>query len=252
MQAESAARAVPRTARIVAWLGLGLGVACALAELAGGIGHRLGWWNYGLGIAILAFAAWAALGALCVSLIALAFAARGSQRGLLPAALAGLVLAAIGAGVPGYYYYLARHLPPIHDISTDTDNPPRFVAALQARDGAPNGVDYSAATAAQQKTGYPDIRPAVIDIPPHTAFARALGAAKSLGWQILASVPAEGRIEAVDTSLLFGFKDDIVVRITADGDGSRVDVRSESRVGRSDIGANARRIRAFLARLGSA
>jgi uncharacterized protein (DUF1499 family) len=249
MHAESVARAVSRTARILAWLGLSLGIACALAELIAGLGHRLGWWDYRLGIGMLAVSAWVALGALLASLAGGLLAMRPAARRLLVIGIAGLVAAALAAGIPGYYYYLARHVPPIHDISTDTDNPPRFVAALQARDGAPNGVDYSAATAAQQKKGYPDIRPAVIDIPPHTAFARALAAAESLGWQILASVPAEGRIEAVDTSLLFGFKDDIVVRITADGDGSRIDVRSESRVGRSDIGANARRIRAFLRKL---
>jgi uncharacterized protein (DUF1499 family) len=249
MHAESAARAVSRTARILAWLGLGLGIACALAELIAGTGHRLGWWDYRLGIGILAVSAWVALGALLASLVGGLLATRYAARRLLVIGIAGLVAAALAAGIPGYYYSLARHVPPIHDISTDTDNPPRFVAALQARDGAPNGVDYSADTAAQQKKGYPDIRPALIDIPPGTAFARALAAAESLGWQILASVPAEGRIEAVDTSLLFGFKDDIVVRVAANGDGSRIDVRSESRVGRSDIGANARRIRAFLRKL---
>ena len=251
MNAESVARAVPRTVRILAWLGLSLGVACVLAELIAGIGHRLGWWDYRLGIGILAVSAWVALGALLASLIGATLALRNSAQRLLGIGVAGFVVAALAAGLPGYSYYVARHVPPIHDISTDTDNPPRFVAALEARKGAQNTVDYSAATAAQQKQGYPDIRPALIDIPPGTAFARALAAARSLGWQILASVPAEGRIEAVDTSLLFGFKDDIVIRVAANGEGSRVDLRSLSRVGRSDIGANARRIRAFLGELGA-
>jgi uncharacterized protein (DUF1499 family) len=251
MHAESVARAVPRTARILAWLGLGLGIACALAELIAGIGHRLGWWDYRLGIGILVVSAWVALGALLASIVGSLLATRNAARRLLMIGVAGLIAAALAAGIPAYYYSLARHVPPIHDISTDTDDPPRFVAALAARSGAQNGVEYSADTAAQQRRAYPDIRPALIDIPPGTAFARALAAARSRGWEILASVPAEGRIEAVDTSLLFGFKDDIVIRVAANGEGSRVDVRSLSRVGRSDIGANARRIRAFLGELGA-
>jgi uncharacterized protein (DUF1499 family) len=238
-----------RAARVLAWLGLGLGIACALAELFAGVGHRLGWWNYRLGIGILGVAAWVALAALLASLTSLLFAMRDSEMRLPRMRIAGLIVAALAAGLPGYYYYLARHVPPIHDISTDTDNPPRFVAALEARKGAQNTADYSADTAAQQKTAYPDIGPALVDVAPDAAFARALAAAQSMGWDILAGVPAEGRIEAVDTSLLFGFKDDIVIRIAANGAGSRIDVRSLSRVGRSDIGANARRIRAFLGKL---
>ena len=251
MQVESVARATPRSARIFAWLGLGLGIACVLAELLAGFGHRLGWWDFGVGISVLSSAALTSTVALLASLIGTPLAVRSRARPLIVAALAGLVVAALAAGIPAYYYFLARHVPPIHDISTDTDNPPRFVAALQARDGAPNGVEYSAATAAQQKQAYPDIAPALMGVPPRVAFARSLDAARSLGWQIIASVPAEGRIEAVDTSLLFGFNDDIVIRIAADGEQTRVDVRSLSRVGRSDIGANARRIRAFLRKLGA-
>ena len=83
------------------------------------------------------------------------------------------------------------------------------------------------------------------------AFARSLRTAQALGWEIVAAVPAEGRIEATDTTLLFGFKDDVVIRVTGDGPGSRVDVRSASRVGRSDFGTNARRVRAYLDRLQS-
>ena len=74
---------------------------------------------------------------------------------------------------------------------------------------------------------------------------------RALGWEIVASVPAEGRIEAIDTTLLFGFKDDVVIRVAADAAGSRVDIRSASRVGRSDFGTNARRVRAFIEKLRS-
>ena len=85
--------------------------------------------------------------------------------------------------------------------------------------------------------------------PPDAAFKRALNAARDLGWQIVAATPDQRRIEATDTTLWFGFKDDIVVRITPTDGGSRIDVRSVSRLGQGDLGKNAARIRAYLQRL---
>ena len=102
------------------------------------------------------------------------------------------------------------------------------------------------AIAAQQKKAYPDLKPAVLGVPPAQAFDRAVDAAKKQGWEIVAAVPAAGRIEATDTTRWFGFKDDVVIRVRPEGAGSRVDVRSVSRVGRGDVGTNARRIRGFL------
>jgi uncharacterized protein (DUF1499 family) len=121
------------------------------------------------------------------------------------------------------------------------------VAVLPLRRGAPNSADYAgAALAAQQRAGYPDLGPARLAAPPDQVFARAVEIARGLGWQIVAAVPAEGRLEATDRTRWFGFRDDVVVRVTAEGTGTRVDVRSVSRVGRSDLGTNARRIRRFL------
>jgi uncharacterized protein (DUF1499 family) len=88
-----------------------------------------------------------------------------------------------------------------------------------------------------------------LDAPPAQAFDRALAAARAMGWEIVASDPAQGRIEATATTFWFGFKDDIVVRIAAESAGSRLDVRSLSRIGKSDVGANARRIRDYLAKV---
>ncbi|MBV8030923.1 MAG: DUF1499 domain-containing protein, partial [Betaproteobacteria bacterium] len=144
----------------------------------------------------------------------------------------------------------AQSVPRIHDITTDMENPPVFAAVLPMRKGAENKADYGGKEVAeQQKAGYPDIQPLRLAVPPNVAFARAREAAQEMGWEIVASDPAQGRIEATDTTFWFHFKDDIVVRIAGDGAGSRVDVRSLSRVGRSDIGTNARRIRAYLARV---
>jgi uncharacterized protein (DUF1499 family) len=129
-------------------------------------------------------------------------------------------------------------------------DPPQLVATLPLRAGAENTAVYGGPKlAAEQKQGYPDIAPLALPVPPQAAFERAQRVAGDMGWQIVAADPAAGRLEATDTTAWFGFHDDIVVRIRPAGAGSRVDVRSVSRVGRSDIGTNAKRIRAFLARL---
>jgi uncharacterized protein (DUF1499 family) len=165
-------------------------------------------------------------------------------------ALAGLVLGLIAAGMPVKSIYTAKNSP-IHDVSTDIGNPPQFVAVLPLRAAAKaaNSTDYDAKTAELQKQNYPDIGPMHLELPPAQAFDRALAAARGEGWEIVASDPAQGRLEATATTFWFGFKDDIVVRIAAEGNGSRVDVRSLSRIGKSDVGANARRIRAYLAKV---
>ena len=96
---------------------------------------------------------------------------------------------------------------------------------------------------------YPDLKPGLMNSLPAAAFPQALQAAKDMGWKIVASEPTSLRIEATDTTPWFGFKDDVVVRLSPSLKGSRVDVRSVSRVGKSDVGTNARRIRAYLTRL---
>jgi len=138
-------------------------------------------------------------------------------------------------------------VPPIHDITTDPDDPPAFEALLPLRAGAPNPAEYGGAeVAARQRAGYPDLGPLVVAAPPERAYAAALAATLEMGWQIVAAEEDAGRIEASDRTFWFGFTDDIVVRIRPDGAGSRIDVRSTSRVGAGDAGTNAARIRAFL------
>jgi hypothetical protein len=138
----------------------------------------------------------------------------------------------------------------IHDITTDTANPPQFAAILPLRKDAPNPADYGGPAVAElQKKGYPDLRTEILNLPTNAAFERALATARALGWRIVAAIPEQGRIEATDTTFWFGFTDDIVIRITAAGERSLVDVRSVSRVGKSDVGTNAKRIREYLKRL---
>lgn len=138
----------------------------------------------------------------------------------------------------------------IHDITTDTDNPPAFVAITPLRAGAENATSYEGAkVAALQRQAYPGVKPVHYDYPPAKVFDAALAAAKGMGWEIVAAVSREGRIEATDTTFWYHFKDDVVVRIAADGTGTRVDVRSLSRMGHSDFGVNAGRVENYLAAL---
>jgi len=140
--------------------------------------------------------------------------------------------------------------PPIHDISTDTVNPPAFVAVLPLREGAANPPQYAGEeTATLQRQAFPDLKTLTLRKPPGEVFDRAREVAAAMGWTLVEASQAEGRIEATATTFWFGFKDDIVIRIQRSDEGSLVDVRSKSRVGRGDVGANARRIREFLSRL---
>jgi uncharacterized protein (DUF1499 family) len=238
-----------RIAVVLAWTGLGLALACGLAELLAGLGYRWGWWHFRVGIQIMRWSATTDLAAVALTLAAAVLAYKYGVRRALVAGIAGLALSLAVAGPPLYHWRLVEQVPRIHDISTDTDKPPAYVAVLPLRKGAENSADYSAEVAPLQKKAYPDITPALLDLPPAQAYARAERAARAMGWEIVAAAPEELRIEATDTTLLFGFKDDVVIRVSAANSGSRVDVRSLSRVGRSDFGVNANRIRKYLRQL---
>src|SRR5437868_12959108 len=235
-------QAIPVSSIAVAgfWIGF---LACVLLMLDGPA-YRMHILALGVALRIIPVILFLGLIALLLSLIGL------TRHGSKGVALSGLVLGLIAAGMPLHSINTARHSP-IHDVSTDTANPPQFVAVLPLRAAAKaaNTTDYDAQTAQLQKETYPDIGPLHLDTPPAQAFDRALAAARGMGWEIVASDPAQGRIEATATTFWFGFKDDIVIRIAAEGAGSRLDVRSLSRIGKSDVGANARRIRDYLAKV---
>jgi uncharacterized protein (DUF1499 family) len=224
---------------------MGLRTLAGLAALAGsvlllgaGLGVRADLWHYRTGFMLLAAAAFIGLAAAALSILVLSLAKLRRRGFRVP--MAALAVGAAVALVPWQLQQHARSLPAIHDISTDTENPPRLAAAYGGQ-----------AIAEQQRKAYPEIQPLVLAVPPSVAFSRARDAAEELGWQIIAADRAAGRIEAVATTFWFGFKDDVAVRISAVRGGSRIDVRSVSRVGRSDAGANARRIREYLALLRS-
>ncbi|MEP5766390.1 MAG: DUF1499 domain-containing protein [Halieaceae bacterium] len=155
----------------------------------------------------------------------------------LPPVLLIFVVMSAGSGVP-----------PIHDITTDTDDPPLFDAGVHYRPDDSNSIDIKPEVIAIQLEAYPDLATIVTDMTPEQAFERASNVAESLEWVIYNSDPQIGVIEASYTSMWFGFVDDIVIRVQRTPAGTAVDLRSVSRVGRSDLGANAARIRAFIQR----
>ena len=233
----------------VAWIVVALAVACALAELSAGPGYRFEICDLGAGIQAIR---WAATVAAVILLVALVGALMARHRGMKYAATLFVVAAAISlltSVPPTILWFRGKNLPHIHDVSTDIENPPRYVAVLPLREGARNSTEYTAAVAAQQRRGYPDIAPVMLELPANQAFQRAEWVARSMGWDIVAAEPGELRIEATATSFLFGFKDDIVIRVQSAGNGSRVDMRSLSRVGGSDFGVNASRVRSFTQKL---
>ncbi|MEZ4216238.1 MAG: DUF1499 domain-containing protein [Myxococcota bacterium] len=196
-----------------------------------------------------AFAAGAVLGGLLATLLGFAglVATRGGRDpdGRLRAwtglggGLALLGVVAIAAGP-------SSDLPPINDIATDLADPPAFA-------GDPSGrgrdMTYPVDFVAQVRAAYPDLHPHVVGASPDEAFDRAASAANALGWDVTRADEAAGVLEARDTTAIFRFVDDVVVRVRPHEQGAVVDVRSKSRDGRGDLGANAARIRAFVAKL---
>jgi uncharacterized protein (DUF1499 family) len=238
-----------RSARALSGLGLAVAAVSAAAALVAGPAYRMQWVSLATSFLALRWATYGAIASIVVGIVAwVLLQVTRAPRGRAVAAVAS-VLGVLVAAPPLVMVYQAQRLPNIHDISTDTNDPPSFVDVLPLRQGARNAVDYEPETAIQQRRGYPDIAPLRLALPPAEAFERAERAARAMGWQIVAAKPDALRIEATDTTLMFGFKDDIVIRIRPQAQGSVVDVRSLSRIGGSDIGANARRVRAFLSKL---
>ena len=227
-------------------------VATALVMLAAPLGYRLGLWS-----AITALTKVTALGVVTgglAALLALASLLAGGWRvGPGTTAMLAVILLAGGAAValPLRVKRLAAFLP-FNDVTTDTAAAPSFEALLPLRRAELPGAaaDYDAARLAPlQQACYPELGPLHLPAKPAEAFATALAAARALGWTIVAEDAARGRIEAYDRTRCYGFVDDIAVRLSPEAAGTRLDLRSASRVGISDLGKNAARIRAFAAAL---
>jgi uncharacterized protein (DUF1499 family) len=248
MEAETERK--KRTLSPLAVGGFILALLAGLAEIAAGWGTRWGFWDYRGGFFILRFAVYSGIAFGVLSLIGCAVTWPGSKHRGIAWSTAGLLIALILVLILWSLGQKSHHVPAIHDITTDMANPPRFVALLPVRNASANKAEYGGPeVAAKQRAAYPDIIPLELAIPTGRAFTLTVSAANSLGWQVIDANEKEGRIEATDTTFWFGFKDDIVIRITPTARGSRIDVRSVSRVGKSDLGTNAKRVRGYLKKI---
>lgn len=193
------------------------------------------------------------------ALIGLALAFFTPPRRGVGAALIALLIPAIGIGYAMYVRSTAAEIPPIHDISTDLMDPPSFseeVARARAAVARSNDLDLLNKRTADgrafidlQREAYPDIQYVSTGLDPARAFDIALALAREQPWRIGRTDPQAGEIEATAETFWYGFTDDIAIRVRPDGTGARIDMRSVSRVGRSDLGANAKRMRPYLEEL---
>jgi uncharacterized protein (DUF1499 family) len=179
---------------------------------------------------------------------------RGMSRILLALLINAVVLA-----YPAYLALQYRKLPAIHDITTDPIDPPRFEALsrLRSGDGTNTAVYAGLYSAEQQRRYYPDIEPVELEIPVQRAFDITLQLVTKRKWLVIDERPPLpprriGRIEAVARTPIMGFREDVSIRVTADGEDSRVDIRSSSRYFESDLGSNAARITKLIDDINSA
>lgn len=231
----------------LALLSLILSIGDAIAGLMAGIGYRIDLWGYRDGIGALPYVFWLAVAICGTSLASFVLGLMYRRPGAITCGLLALLIAGATAYVPWSLRQTIQRVPPIHDITTDFDNPPAFVRLANARKKTDHPTAYDGPeVAALQKKGYPDIGPILVKAPVAKVFEESKVILAGMGMNVVDAEPIQGRIEATDTSLLFGFEDDMVVRIVPQADGAvRVDLRSKSRVGRSDLGINAHRIRVF-------
>ena len=220
-------------------LALLLAIAALTALALSGPGTRFDLFTYRTGLTLFRWSAYIGIAAMVVAVLAIALPAARRHGVVMP--IVALIIGAVAFAVPSQLQGRARGVPPINDITTDTANPPKYMTTARTYPGAE--------FARQQREAYPDLAPVMLPLAPREAFERAVKAAEAMGWEVVGRDAAAGTIEAVDTTRWFGFRDDIAIRVAAANAGSRVDIRSKSRVGRSDIGTNARRIRAYAERL---
>ncbi|HHI89255.1 MAG TPA: DUF1499 domain-containing protein [Hellea balneolensis] len=218
------------------------------------LGTRFGLWDWKMGFGKLTMDYGPKLLILTtiIAMIALILSLISKPRKGVGVALLCLLIPLIGLGYGKKIRAKARSLPFIHDITTDTENPPTFSNIIvKRRAHCANGLDYIGTTAGKgkklvselQQEGYPDIKPLHFSQSPEVVFEKTKQVLRQTGLVLMNADRDKGILEATDTSFWFGFSDDVVVRIQAMADGSRVDIRSVSCVGRSDIGVNAARIR---------
>lgn len=211
------------------------------------IAYRLQLWPMGVSFKIIKLTGYASVAVLALAALLGLYALFQKQLDVVKSCVFVTVLLAIPVIGPSVQVYKAKTLPFLHQVSTDTVNPPQFQAVIALRGDNSNPLKYdSEKLAPLQQAAYPEVQTIKSELTTQQAFTKAIATAMSLGWEIIAKNPEQGTIEAVDTTLLWGFKDDVVIRIQATAAGSNIDLRSISRIGGTDLGANANRIRRFI------
>ncbi|WP_394213181.1 DUF1499 domain-containing protein [Psychrobacter piscatorii] len=223
-------------------------IAVLLVALAGPL-YKFGMIELATAFAGFKFGVFAGIAALILLVIQLLFKRHTASIG---SALTSAVLAIAAIVIPLSMMNTAKNVPPIHDISTDLVNPPAFIAIAPLRADAPNPVAYDGIeTAEQQRTAYPELQTLRYDQTQPELMAAGTQAIENLGWELVNIDADKGIIEATDTTAWFGFKDDVVVRITDNENERLVDIRSKSRIGGSDLGKNAARVYKLIDELDS-
>ena len=244
MNAQTASAEKP----LATWLvrvGFVVAAVCALAAVLSGIGYQMELWHFRTGFQIIRWSFMAAIAAVVLSVIGLAMSRK--TRSMVIMGVLGIIIGGITVYMPWSWKQTLDAHPYIHDITTDMDNPPQFVVVASVRGPDDHPVTYDGPeVAAQQKEAYPDLKTLIVNAPAGTVFEAAQRVVGEMGMKLVDASETDLRIEATDTTLLYGFKDDLVVRIIEAPDATRIDVRSKSRVGRSDLGQNAKRIRKYL------
>lgn len=222
-------------------------------------GSGWGLWEFSTGFTGLTYSFYLAAAVAALIIIFMVYDRIKGRKTLWAMRVAALVIALIYVGYILNIVATARSLPAIHDISTDLADPPVFqTLSIRADnlDNIPDSEDMQGMSPLQRWTrlhqeAYPNVRSVRIDMKVVDVIAKAERLANDRGWDIASTVPEQGRLEATETTSIFRFKDDIVLRVrpTENGAGSIIDMRSVSRVGQSDLGANARRVESFLADL---
>lgn len=247
-----------KLARRLSWAALALSLGAVVAALVAGLGTGAGWWPYGAGLGALRYALYAAVAGGLLAIVAWFVGRKTGARMMVVNSLA-LVSAVAFTAYLGKQIVAAKSVPAIHEASTDLDDLPAF-AALPLRSDhletiPDRGRPELAAMApldrwkALHRDAYADLQPLRLAQPPAEVLRRAEELARGRGWSVARVDPQAGTLEATATTLFFRFKDDVVVRARSTAGGTSLDVRSISRVGGSDVGVNAERIRSFLSDL---
>lgn len=223
-----------------------LSVAATVVFIASGYGYQWDVWSLGFAFTLLTYSAYAAIGLAVINLVSIWFIKKSGSKAIGYVVFSLIITGAVAiTGV--YWQQRAQSVPPIHDITTDLQNPPEFSAIVRLREDSPNPPGYAGPeTADMQRESYSEIQPLILPYDMQDVMDAAVMLVTDREWKLVAVNRKEGRIEATEKLPWFGFKDDVVLRFTQTETGTQVDMRSKSRIGRGDVGVNAERIEEFL------